>query len=167
MSNKYHTEPRVGLWIAGITITVIILLIFLHTKNSKPQPAHSSKTNREIALLCTTDMATEFHIHPTLKIIINKENIDLPKNIGVGPVCMNSLHTHDNDNTIHVESPEKRDFNLSDFFAVWGKTFNKNQILDYKTDDKHTIRVTINGKEVQTYENTILRDQDKIVIYYE
>jgi len=149
-------------WIIGlITVFVILLIVFLASKNSS-----SSKTNREIALTCTTDMATQFHIHPVLKIIINDQPQEIPANIGVKTTCMNSLHTHDNTSKIHVEAPEKRDFTLSDFFAVWNKTYNKGQIFDYKVDDTHIIRQTVNGEEVQDYENTILRDNDQIIIYY-
>ncbi len=112
-------------------------------------------------------MATQFHIHPHLKISINGQEERIPKDIGIKPLCMNSLHTHDDSGTLHVESPEKRDFTLSDFFAVWNKIFNKDQILGYKVDEKYLIRETVNGKEVQTYENTILIDKDEIIIYYE
>jgi len=102
-----------------------------------------------------------------LEIIINGQKQEIPTDVGINAGCMNSLHTHDNSGIIHVESPEKRDFNLADFFAVWNKIYNKDQIFDYKTDDTHIIRQTINGQEVQDYENTILRDNDKITIYYE
>ena len=112
-------------------------------------------------------MATEFHIHPNLEIIINGQKQEIPTDIGIVDGCMNALHTHDNTGVIHVESPEKRDFQLSDFFAVWNKTYSKDQILDYKVDDTHTIRQTINGKETQDFENTVLYDEDQIVISYE
>ncbi len=148
----------------AITIVVIVVLGFLIFRNSKPL---SSKTNREVALTCTTDMATQFHIHPNLKIMINGEPQAIPTNIGVTPTCMTSLHTHDNSGKIHTESPEKRDFTLGDFFAVWNKTLTKDQILDYKVGDTHIIRQTVNGREVQDYENTVLRDKDEIVISYE
>jgi len=165
MNKQYTPEPRVGMWIVITTIAVIIILALLNTKNSTK--SKTSRTNREVALTCTTDMATEFHIHPNLEIIINGQKQELIKNIGVGPTCMTSLHTHDNSGVVHVESPEKRDFILADFFAVWKKTFNKDEILDYKTDEKHMIRMTINGSDVQNYENTILLDKDQIIIYYE
>ncbi len=162
---KYQESSSIIYWIIGlITIAVVVVLGFLIFRNSKPL---SEKTNREVALTCTTDMATQFHIHPILKIVINGEPQEIPTNIGVTPTCMTSLHTHDNSGKIHTESPEKRDFNLGDFFAVWKKTFTKDQILDSKVDDKNIIRLTVNGKEVQDYENTILTDKDEIIISYE
>lgn len=129
--------------------------------------ALSDRTNREIAFICTSDMATQFHIHPHLEILIDGEQQSIPADIGVKPACMNALHTHDASGTLHVESPEKRDFTLADFFAVWGQTFSKDQVLQSAVDGTHHIRVTVNGTETDTYENTILRDKDQIVISYE
>ena len=152
-----------GYWVLGtITLVVFSVIILLSFINSP-----SVKTNRELALTCTTDMATQFHIHPHLEIIINGVKQEIPANIGVTPKCMNSLHTHDNTGVLHVESPEQRDFTLADFFAVWDKTFSKDQIFDHKIEDTHIIKETINGTEVQDYENTILRDKDEIIISYE
>jgi hypothetical protein len=165
MNKNYEESSSIMWWIIGVTVVSILVILFLVFKDSiYPK---TPKTNREVALACTTDMATQFHIHPNLEIIINGQKQEIPTNIGVKPTCMNSLHTHDNTGKIHVEAPEKRDFNLADFFAVWKKDYNKEQILDYKIDGTHIIRQTVNGKETQDYENTILRDNDQIIIYYE
>ncbi len=162
MSKKQRKIPSAAWWTIGLTVVVIGLIVFLGARYSGP-----SKTNREVALSCTTDMATRFHIHPSLEIRINGEKQVIPTNIGVDANCMNALHTHGTSGEIHVESPQKRDFTLSDFFAVWGKTYSKDQILDSKADEKYIIRETVNGQEVGDYENTILHDKDKIVIFYE
>lgn len=163
VNKKYQDSSSIMYWIIGsITVVVILLIVFLASRNSI-----SSKTNREVALSCTTEMATQFHIHPTLEIIINGQKQEILVNIGINSNCMNALHTHDNSGKIHVESPEKRDFTLADFFAVWKKTYSREQILDSKVDAGHIIKETVNGKEAQDYENTILRDNDEIVISYE
>ena len=132
--------------------------------------AHPSapRTNREVALACTTDMATQFHIHPNLTIIVNGQQAPIPENLGVRPACMTSIHTHhEKDGTLHVEAPERRDFTLGDFFAVWEQPFSKDEILSYKVDGTHQIRVTVNGKEVDIFENTVMRDKNRISIVYE
>ena len=163
---KHHSSNHAGWWIIGGFMGLVVLFLVLAIRSSAP-PDSAKKTTREIALLCTTDMATQFHIHPFLKIIANGQKQEIPLNIGIFPTCMNSIHTHDASGKLHVESPEKRDFTLADFFAVWGKPFTKDQILDYKVDATHRIRETLNGKEVQDFENTVLRDGDRIIIYYE
>src|SRR5712671_5401660 len=120
-------------WLIGIAVLLIALFAW---SNIAIREKSASRTNREVALLCTTDMATQFHIHPVLKIVINGQQQTIPANIGIRSNCMNSLHTHDDSGTLHVESPEKRDFTLADFFAVWGKTYTKDQILDSKVDSR-------------------------------
>ena len=162
---KNHDDTSGIGWLVGIGIVIMAVLagmLFLGSKSP-----FEGKTNREVALICTSDMATQFHIHPHLQIVINGVQQEMPANIGIQSECMNAIHTHDASGTIHVESPEKRDFTLDDFFAVWGKSFNKNQILDYKADTTHHVKVTVNGKETQEFENTVMHDGDKIIISYE
>lgn len=127
----------------------------------------TARTTREVALACDKEMAGGFHIHSTLEIVANGEAVPVPVNIGVQQTCMTVLHTHTPDGLIHVESPEKRDFTLADFFAVWEKPFTKDEILSYRTDPTHRIVVTVDGVEVDTFENTVLRDAERIVIRYE
>lgn len=165
-------ESNKSTWIIIGSIIGVIVLLFVARSYIKhaPQAAEniSKKTNRELALSCTTDMATKFHIHPFLGIAINGQKQEIPANTGIEKDgCMHPIHTHDATGKLHVESPEARDFTLSDWFAVWGKTFNAAQILDAKVDATHIIRETVNGKEVRDYENTVLRDGDQIVILYE
>lgn len=152
------------IWLAPILIIAAGLIIW---GKYSAKEKHVSLTSRQVALTCTTDMATEFHIHPELAIVINGENLPIPANLGIKPDCMTSIHTHDEPGVIHVEAPIQKDFTLGDFFAVWGKEFSKNQILDYKVNDMASLTVTVNGEMVETYENTILRDKDKIVIRYQ
>lgn len=152
-------------WIIGLLVLVIGLIAGLKVWGNRTPAV--SLTNRELAMSCTTDMATEFHIHPKLIITIDGKDQPIPSGIGIKNGCMNPLHTHDEPGVIHVESPEPRDFMLGDWFAVWGKAFTKDQILDAKVDEKHSIRVRVNGQEVDTFEQTVLRDAEQIVISYE
>ena len=165
MDKKHLHLPKVMiLSVSAITLGIFVYLAI--SVYSKPAILPSRSTTRQIVMSCTTDMATEFHIHPVLTIVINGKKQVIPENIGIVKDCMHPIHTHDTSGVIHVESPEQRDFTLADFFAVWDMTFNKNQILDAKVDATHTIVETVNGQVVQDYENTLLRDKDQIVITY-
>ncbi len=163
MANK--SNPKITWGVIGVIL--LLLIIWAYSNNHQKSIVNSSKSNREVALTCTTDMATAFHIHPNLEIVINGQKQVIPAGIGISATCMNSLHTHDTSGQIHVESPQKRDFTLADFFAVWGQTFTQNDIIEHKVDANSTITVAVNGKSVDTYENTIMHDQDKIVINYQ
>ena len=155
----------------AIVLALLVIgfgLVFLFPRESDTTTQTSTdRTSREVALDCTTDMATKFHIHPTITIVVNGENQVVPADIGIRGGCMNALHTHDMSGLVHVEAPERRDFTLGDFFAVWEQPFSRNEILSYATDEERQIRVTINGIDVETYEETVLTDKAAIVITYE
>lgn len=166
---NFNIKEKMGFsfWLCVISFTIAGLIIWASIASQKANTAaDETKTSREVALACTLDMATKFHIHPHLKIVVNGTEQIIPADIGINTLCMNALHTHDKTGLIHVESPAKKDFTLGDFFAVWNKEFNKNQILDYKTDDTHTITLTVNSQPVDSYENTIMNDKDDIIIEY-
>ncbi len=163
--DKIKLSSNFWLIVMGLSITGLIIWGLIEFEG-----AHENKiigeTSREVALDCTTDMATRFHIHPHLQItILGKEEI-IPANTGINGLCMHSIHTHDATGLLHVEAPVKKDFTLGDFFAVWGKTFNSKQILDFKADNTHAIHMSVNGKKVDTYENYIFQDKDQIIINY-
>ncbi len=149
--------------VLGVALVVLMVRTGKGAEESKKEK-EEALTSREAALLCTTDMATQFHIHPHLEIVIDGEKQSIPKDIGIAETCMNSLHTHDDLGTIHVESPVKKDFTLGDFFAVWQKDFSREKILDRSVGQNSEITVTVNGVLVDTYEDTVLRDKDEIVI---
>lgn len=155
----------------GTIVIVIVLVVglFIWAGASKKGARTNleNMTSREIALRQTTDMATEYHIHPELTILINSTEYAIPHNLGVVATGMTAIHTHDEKGVIHVEAPIKKDFMLGDFFAVWGKDFSRTRLLDNDVNENTEIVVTVNGQKVDTYENTILRDKDKIVISYQ
>lgn len=147
-----------GLAIAVLAVGIVATAVFA---------SQDRRTSREIALACTTDMATEFHIHPFLTIMIDGEKRAIPAEVGIVDGCMNALHTHDDTGKIHVEAPVKRDFTLGDFFAVWRQPFDGTHILDREADGKHEIRLLVNGELSQEYENLVLKDGDQIMIAFQ
>ena len=126
------------------------------------------KTSREIVQTCTTDMATQFHIHQHLAILIEGQPVEIPSGIGIdsNKNCMSPLHTHEPGGILHVESPVQVDFHLSDFFFNWDLTFNKNEIQEYKVDKDHGLKFYVDGVESDDYENLVLKDHQEITIVY-
>jgi len=133
------------------------------------EQSFESLTSRQVVMQCTTDMATQFHIHAHLVMMIDKQNVPVPAEIGIDDAtqCMHSIHTHDDTGVIHIEAPVQKDFTLADFFYIWGKSFNKDQIMDSKVDATHGLKMYVDGKEVQSFENLVLQDtQDIFIDYY-
>lgn len=149
-----------------IVVLVIALLSFNGLVGLFSPKSGNAQTTRDVAMSCTLDMYTQFHIHPHLEIVINGIQQKIPSEIGITNGCMHPLHTHDASGTIHVESPEKKDFTLADFFAVWNQPFSKNEILGYKADATHEIVVTVDGRQNSEFENLILQDLQQIKIEY-
>ena len=61
------------------------------------------------------------HIHQHLDIFDNGKKVTVPSQIGIyDGQFLTELHTHDASGVMHVESPTKRNFDLAQFFGVWG-----------------------------------------------
>ncbi len=156
--------------VVTVVLMVVVVVSFLGFGNISQffggNAGGSSRSTRDIAMSCTLDMYTQFHIHPRLRIIINGVEQPIPTNTGISFSCMHPLHTHDNTGTIHVESPEQKDFTLGDFFAVWDKKFSKDRLLDSVVDPQHEIVMSVDGQPSQEFENLVLKDKQQIVIEY-
>jgi hypothetical protein len=109
------------------------------------------------------------HWHAELTIAINGKQENIPVNIGIGAVH-NPIHTHDSDNKIHMEFTtvvRQDDIRLKKFFEVWGKPFNREQILDHRNGSEGTVKMFVNGESSDQFENYVMQDKDKIEIRYE
>lgn len=113
------------------------------------------------------------HSHPEIAMYVKGEQVEIPSNIGIGPMHANmpgydagmqmaAMHTHDASGVIHLEfarGPVRSDdIKLGQFFSMWGKdmrSFGSN------------MRMMVNGKENAEYENYMMQDGDKIELYYE
>ncbi len=119
------------------------------------------------------------HWHPNLKIIIDGKEQLIPVGIGVdigkridlhlSGMGMSPTHTHESDGTIHLEnsnpSSKPETTSLGYFFHVWSKQFTKECIFEYCTN-KGTVKMYVNGKEINDFERYLMRDKDEIRIEY-
>ncbi len=157
-----------GVWLTVALVGLLGLSVWVgNTTQKKTIARHEVIPTRELAFECVTHTGIGYHVHPTLSIVIDGEPYTVPADIGITPSCMNSLHTHDATGVIHIESTIARDFVLGDFFAVWGQPFSKDTLLDKVADQSYEIVITVNGERVDTYEQTVMRDLDEIVISYQ
>lgn len=97
------------------------------------------------------------HIHQSLTIRINGELQPLPGNLGVAPGCMAEIHTHEGNDTIHVESTVPRTYVLNDFFTVYEEPLNK---------EGYTLVARVNGEVIDDPANVVLVDQQTIELEY-
>ena len=107
------------------------------------------------------------HWHSNLSINIFGEAQGIPAGLGLEKLPHNPIHTHDRDNIIHMEfsgTVRKNDLLLDRFFEAWGKTFNKDCVLDKCSGADGRLKMLVNGKENSDFENYMMRDEDKIEI---
>ncbi len=110
-----------------------------------------------------------FHIHAHLDIFINGEHNTVPALIGITTNCFYWMHTHDESGVIHIESPVKRDYTLGQFFDIWNKKFNNDQIFNNLVSGNNTLKVYLNGSKVPdgtNYRDISLHAHDEITIIY-
>jgi hypothetical protein len=68
-----------------------------------------------------TNEGQVIHIHQHLDVFVNGKHEPVPASIGIyDGQFLTELHTHDATGIMHVESPTKREFDLGQFFGVWG-----------------------------------------------
>lgn len=138
----------------NIKILTIMLLLFFATSFlgcQNPEPVTSND--------CVTHEELGMHIHVTIVIVANGTPMMLPPNIGVEPDCMKALHTHDASSLVHIESPNYKDYTLSDFMDVWGDQNPYRELPD--------INISLNGELFSgKFDDLILKDGDRIVVDY-
>ncbi|UOF89627.1 hypothetical protein LSG31_17325 [Fodinisporobacter ferrooxydans] len=87
---------------------------------------------------------TNYHVHAHVSLFVNGKQIMIPKGIGIMKpwVVENNfirhgnslywLHTHDSSGIIHIESPVETKFTLGNFFDIWGKPLNSDNIAGFQ-----------------------------------
>jgi hypothetical protein len=122
-----------------------------------------------IGLQALPQEAVAQHIHQHLDLYINGKKTTVPPDIGIDVVngFITELHVHEGEaGTIHVESPDQRDFTLGEFFAVWGVKLTKNCIGMYCGTTAKPVKWYVNGKPIADPENLLLRSHQEIVGVY-
>jgi hypothetical protein len=85
-----------------------------------------------LGLNALTNEGQVLHIHQHLDVFVNGKREVVPQGIGIyDGQFLTELHTHDARGIMHVESPTARDFDLGQFFGVWGVRLNKDCVGGY------------------------------------
>jgi hypothetical protein len=106
--------------------------------------------------------ALVFHIHQHLDIFVNGKKVMVPALIGINPGAnyLTELHTHDTRGLIHVESPEKKDYTLGQFFGEWAVYLDAHSIGGYTG-----MKWYLNGKQqTENPATLVLKPHQEIAI---
>jgi len=171
-------------WIAGIAVVVAVGVYFLTSRNDEGTPsgrlpgelttkapwdANGGKSAARATALGLPPEGTTLHQHANVQIFVHGKQESVPKDIGINPSAgtIQSIHTHDDTGTVHIESSVSQTFTLDDFFGVWGVRFTPSCLGFYCNDDTNRLQVFVDGEEVtDTLQDVQLDDQSVIVVTY-
>jgi hypothetical protein len=107
------------------------------------------------------------HYHVSMELFIRGEAALIPADVGVSAKCMRGIHTHSSDGTLHIETPSTMEARAEHFFAIWDQPFNSSHLLNHVAEDGEKVSMTVDGVEVEDFENHVLADGQTIVIKLE
>lgn len=134
-----------------------------------PWPANAGRAAERASALGLPAEGTTMHEHANVQIFIHGQQEPVPVDVGIDQAdgAIESLHTHDDSGTVHIESETATQFTLGEFFGVWGVRLTPSCIGGYCNGDDNRIRVYVDGKEVSGDPGDVpLDDQTVIVITY-
>lgn len=151
--------------IGGIAVIVLVGGIWMSNGLSEKSTDESVDESEDSIL-----SRNGIHYHPQLEIYIHGEKQDIPANIGLVGVH-SPIHTHDADGIIHLEYEKGvvygDDTKLGNFFRIWDKEFNSNQVFNYTNGPDGNVFMTVNDEPNEEFENYEMKDGDRIEIRYE
>jgi hypothetical protein len=121
-------------------------------------PASTAATGQTVAgIQCQSTEQVAYHVHAHLAVFVNGRSRPIPLGIGVvkpivtqsssggfaqASTCYYWLHTHVQDGVIHIESPTKQGYTLSQFFDEWRQPLSATQVAGAKG----VVTAYLNGK---------------------
>ena len=171
MKLKQNQDFLKGIFLSLVSIMILTSVYYLNIPDEDTEE-ENEYLKSEICYYTLQGIKSDYHYHFQLNITINGERIEIPTNIGFEKddsgetLFLHPIHTYDNSGKVHVETTKDTTAKLGFFFDIWGKEFNSGKILDYSADDSHMLEMTVNGQNVDTFEETALEPLLDIEIMY-
>jgi hypothetical protein len=99
---------------------------------------------------CINNRDTGYKISATLELIVDKQLVEIPANVGISEECKKSLYTISNDGTIYAEWDKQYDFEIGHFLWIY-----KFPLRDM---DESKSRILVNGVESPDFIHTKIED---------
>jgi hypothetical protein len=143
----------------------------LQTTRAPWAPQESALGTRLAALNLPVQNDGAYHAHAALQVYVDGQQVPVPASIGaeVGPSGGSrfpSLHTHEANGVIHIESSERYPFTLGQLFTIWGLKFTDTQLGGYVAGNGNMLSVYANGKPVPNPVAYMMNRHDDIVVGY-
>lgn len=173
------------LWIIITGTAILGIVLLLAQDSSIDEPANSIWSSADepdpLALECLDHTGLARHDHVTLKLFIEGEQETVPGEIGINSgVCnqqgenMHTVHTHNDQGTLHIELNEAGDVPLGVFFDIWGVHFDETGIFDHRVNETHEMRMHVfasgevasEENRITTFDEYLLQNGETIEVHY-
>jgi hypothetical protein len=139
----------------GGSVALVVGLLFIGAKSEDPNNPLVARAG--------------IHSHAKLTVQVNGVDQEIPSGIGLisGMEHPQQMHTHENDQVIHVEIPGRvyeDDTRLINFFRVWGKELSSSTLLGVTATPTQKVLMTVNGVEEPRLGDYPVKDGDDIKI---
>lgn len=134
-----------------------------------PWDANATQSAARADALGLPAEGTTMHEHANVQIFIHGQQQTIPVNVGIDETdgAIESLHTHDDSGTVHIESETATQFTLGEFFGVWGVRLTPSCIGGYCNGGDNRMRVFVDGEQVSGDPRDVpLDDQTVIVVTF-
>ena len=175
---------KIGAGAAAVVIVAVIAVVALSGGGSSkskvtstnaqglqdspgPWPPEYSKLKARVKAIGLPDPSdVVYHIHSNVEVYVDGKKQTVPAQIGIDQSgrFLASLHTHDTSGTIHQEAVQPYPFKLGQFFEVWGVVFTPTQLGAYHAGHGLVLQVWVNGKQVKSFVNYVMKPHDTIVV---
>ena len=173
MKIKQNQDLLKGIFLSLVSVMILTSVYYLNIPDEDDTIESNEYLKSEICYYTLQGIKSDYHYHFQLNITINGERIEIPTNIGFEKddngetLFLHPIHTYDNSGRVHVETTKNTTAKLGFFFDIWGEEFNNGKILDHSVDDSHILEMTVNGQNVDTFEETVLEPLIYIDIGYQ
>ena len=97
---------------------------------------------------CINDREKNYKISASLELFVDREKVDIPKNVGFVESCQKSLYTLTNDGIIYAEWEKEYPFEIGHFLWIWE--------FPLRDMDQSKSKIFVNGVESNEFINTPL-----------
>ncbi|MGQ0796023.1 MAG: hypothetical protein ACT4N5_07575 [Nitrosopumilaceae archaeon] len=99
---------------------------------------------------CINNRDAGYKISATFELVVDKQKVEIPANVGISEECTKSLYTLSNDGVIYAEWDKEYDFEIGQFLWVY-----KFPLRDM---DESKSRILVNGVESPDFIHTKIQD---------
>ncbi len=186
---RLSVNPKMHLAIWLVLIALVFFTVFNAVYSAWPGEKKAAASRLEVELVASTSTRParelQLHVHPRIAIEVFGVERAIPAGVGItignnidndlSGALLSPVHTHEADNVLHVEVVDEAAalprgvLTLGYFFnKLWGQRFNSQCIFEYCVDDRHSLKMFVDGAESSEFDaHSLLEDEEVQIVFRE